>query len=170
MAVAERFKSAKIADLAIRFSALYLLAAPSTPAEVVEEVVARGRTGEAITHASVVQATKARIPPRPEVTRSPPTRIRYERIEQPPPVSYTIRYPRGEAEDPATMRIQTAARDVRRNLSAIADALTDSQIRPIIAAWADDDLERVREGIDAVDRLKALMNATSNVVLFPGSD
>jgi hypothetical protein len=57
---------------------------------------------------------------------------------------------------------------VRWNLSAIARALDAHPIGAIIAAWDDDDLERVRKGIEAVDQLKAALDAETNVVEFPG--
>jgi hypothetical protein len=88
-------------------------------------------------------------------------------LPEPEPVSYTIRYTAGEAEDRETTRLKAAAIEVRRNLSALARDLTDSQLRPIIAAWDADDLERVRDGLEAVDRLKAAMAARANVVPFP---
>jgi hypothetical protein len=49
MNVYARFKSAKIADLPIRLTALYRLASPSTPEEVRQAAVARAEAGEEIT-------------------------------------------------------------------------------------------------------------------------
>ena len=46
-------------DLDIDAGALYLLAARSTPLEVVEDVVARGKEGRTITYQSVVEAMAA---------------------------------------------------------------------------------------------------------------
>lgn len=48
--VAEKFKSANFADLKIGTSALYLLAAPSTPEPVRVEAIRRAEAGETITH------------------------------------------------------------------------------------------------------------------------
>lgn len=50
MRVAIRFKSEKFSDLSIAPSALYLLAAPSTPDEAVDEALDRAAQGEKITH------------------------------------------------------------------------------------------------------------------------
>ena len=58
--VAELAKSANVADLNVDVSALYLLAAPSTPAEVVEEVAARSQEGEKVTRSDVA-AMVARV-------------------------------------------------------------------------------------------------------------
>jgi len=58
MQVYQRFgqgKSVTVTDLAIDAKALYLLAAPSTPDPVVEEILGRARNGEQITHATVRQ-------------------------------------------------------------------------------------------------------------------
>ncbi|MCB0043685.1 MAG: hypothetical protein KDE23_28555, partial [Caldilinea sp.] len=52
MAVANRFKSVKFTDLTVAPSALYLLAAPSTPEEAVDEALERAAGGERITHAA----------------------------------------------------------------------------------------------------------------------
>jgi hypothetical protein len=50
MMVHERFKSANFADLQIDVSALYLIAAPSTPEPARKEVVRRAENGEAVSH------------------------------------------------------------------------------------------------------------------------
>lgn len=50
MQVGEQFKSANFADLKIAPSALYLLAAPSTPEEARTEAMERAGRGETITH------------------------------------------------------------------------------------------------------------------------
>jgi Protein of unknown function (DUF3102) len=50
-------KSAKLADLeALDLSGAYLLAAPSTPPEVVEEVIAKAASGEKVSHSEVKAA------------------------------------------------------------------------------------------------------------------
>ena len=56
MDVAKAFKSAKLADLPIDVSALYLLAAPSMPAKVREEFVTKAEAGTPVTHAEVKAA------------------------------------------------------------------------------------------------------------------
>lgn len=50
MRVADRFKSVNLTDLTIAPSALYLLAAPSTPDEARQEAISRSEAGERITH------------------------------------------------------------------------------------------------------------------------
>jgi hypothetical protein len=52
MSVAEKFKSAKIADLPIQPSAAYLLAAPSVPDEAREKAIEKAEAGEEITFAT----------------------------------------------------------------------------------------------------------------------
>lgn len=51
MMVYECFKSANFADLQIEASALYLIAAPSTPEPVRTEIIRRAESGEPVTHA-----------------------------------------------------------------------------------------------------------------------
>jgi hypothetical protein len=53
-------KSENFSDLSIPVSALYLLARPSTPAEVREEVIERAEAGERITVAAVKEAVEQR--------------------------------------------------------------------------------------------------------------
>ena len=70
MSVAEKFKSAKIADLPIQPSAAYLLAAPSVPDEAREKAVEKAEAGEEITFATareiVAEARKKKRPRRPK--------------------------------------------------------------------------------------------------------
>jgi hypothetical protein len=56
MRVHELSKSKNFLDLSIPVSGLYLLAAPSTPPEVVDEVIDRAKSGERVTHAEIAQA------------------------------------------------------------------------------------------------------------------
>ncbi|MDF5725204.1 MAG: DUF3102 domain-containing protein [Rhizonema sp. PD37] len=53
MQVTRQFKSVNFTDLSIDTSALYLLAAPSTPEAVRQEILERAEKGEAITHSKV---------------------------------------------------------------------------------------------------------------------
>lgn len=66
MSVAERFKSAKFADLPIQPSAAYLLAAPAGPDEAREVAIEKAEAGEEITFATarkiVAEARKKRRP------------------------------------------------------------------------------------------------------------
>ena len=68
MSVAERFKSAKIADLPIQPSAAYFLAAPSVPDEARQVAVEKAEAGEEITVATareiVAEAKKKKRPRR----------------------------------------------------------------------------------------------------------
>lgn len=50
MSVADRFKTAKLSKINLAPSALYLLAAPSTPETAKKEAIARAEAGESITH------------------------------------------------------------------------------------------------------------------------
>jgi hypothetical protein len=62
MRVASAFKSTNFVDLQIDASALYLLAAPSTPEPVRQEALKRAEGGERITHANV----REMLPPKVE--------------------------------------------------------------------------------------------------------
>jgi hypothetical protein len=68
MSVAERFKSAKFAELPIQPSAAYLLAAPTVPDEARQVAVEKAEAGEEITVATareiVAEAKKKRRPRR----------------------------------------------------------------------------------------------------------
>jgi hypothetical protein len=68
MSVAEKFKSARIADLPIQPSAAYFLAAPSVPNEAREKAVEKAEAGEEITFATardiVAEARKKKRPRR----------------------------------------------------------------------------------------------------------
>lgn len=50
MAIYEKFKSANFADMHIATSAMYVLAAPSTPEDALQEAIERAENGERITH------------------------------------------------------------------------------------------------------------------------
>ena len=73
MTVYDAFKLDKLSDLEIDVSALYLVAAPSTPAPVREEVVRRAKNGEPMTRAKameVLETYEARAEvPTPAVAR-----------------------------------------------------------------------------------------------------
>lgn len=59
------------------------------------------------------------------------------------------------------------AREALWDLITVSRVLNAHPVGTIITAWNGDDLERVREGIEAVDRLKAALDAPANVVPFP---
>ncbi len=63
MAVAEQFKSDNLSDLQIAPSALYLLAAPSTPDAARDEALERAAAGETITHQAARQIVEQHRPP-----------------------------------------------------------------------------------------------------------
>ena len=76
MRVAEVFKSANFADLSIAASALYLLAAPSTPEPARSEALERARAGDFITITKakrIVSQHKKSTFPQPTKTESSPT-------------------------------------------------------------------------------------------------
>jgi hypothetical protein len=70
MSVAERFKSATIADLPIQPSAAYLLAAPAVPDEARQVAIEKAEAGEEITFTTakeiVAEAKKKARPRRPK--------------------------------------------------------------------------------------------------------
>jgi hypothetical protein len=200
MRVAELSKSVSLKDLNIDLTALYRLAAPSTPPEVVEHVVALGRritdedvvaqiaeheadddddivendlaTRTPISLSDAEYAYRSRygdvrqVRHQVEIMRETVVVPYYVPVEQPAPAPRIITYTRAEAEDPETLRIQAAAKDVRWNLRAIADALARHRAGAIVATWDEDDRERVRKGIEAVEELKAVLDR-DNVVRFP---
>lgn len=66
MNVAQQFKSENISDLNIAASALYMLAAPSTPSEAREEAITRAQAGERITVSAARDLRDKYIPFRTE--------------------------------------------------------------------------------------------------------
>ncbi len=74
MSVAERFKSAKLAELPIQARAAYLLAAPAGPDEARQVAVEKAEAGEEITFATarelVAEAKKKRRPRRQKAVPS----------------------------------------------------------------------------------------------------
>ena len=81
MSVAERFKSAKIADLPIQPSAAYLLAAPSVPDEAREKAVEKAEAGEEITFATAREiVAEARKKKRPRRQKTMPAEKLAERL------------------------------------------------------------------------------------------
>lgn len=80
MNVADAFKNDNLSDLKIGASALYLLAAPSTPDEARQEAIQKAEAGEVVTHAvakAIVAQHKPAEPPRqpPPVPAAPPARV-----------------------------------------------------------------------------------------------
>ncbi|NJP22126.1 MAG: DUF3102 domain-containing protein [Hydrococcus sp. CRU_1_1] len=59
MNVARQFKSETVAHLPLAATALYILSAPSTPAEIREEAIARAQGGEPITKKKATAMTRA---------------------------------------------------------------------------------------------------------------
>jgi hypothetical protein len=74
MSVAEKFKSAKIADLPIQPSAAYFLAAPSIPDEARQKAVEKAEAGQEITFATareiVAEARKKKRPRKQKILPS----------------------------------------------------------------------------------------------------
>jgi hypothetical protein len=110
MSVAERFKSAKFAELPIQPSAAYLLAAPTTPDEARQLAVAKAESGQEITFRAareiVAQARKKKQPRRQQAEPADRLRARLLRMLR----RYQERWP-GELSDLA------------RHLREFADAL-----------------------------------------------
>jgi hypothetical protein len=100
MNVAGRFKSTKIGDLDINLTALYLLAAPSTPTEVVEEVMARASASEAITKEDVAQTTSAHKTPPLENLASPQINAGRRRALPPPAAPSKAKAVKASSVDP----------------------------------------------------------------------
>lgn len=112
MAVAEQFKSANFADLDFAPSALYLLAAPSTPPEARQEAIERAEQGETITHRTAQEIVAEHKPPVPpqvafESTQSAPVMEIVEAEIVPEEFSDTDPQP-GEAEMMTEMSHQVA--------------------------------------------------------------
>lgn len=84
MLVAERFKTENFSDLSIAPSALYLLAAPSTPDEAIDEALERAEQGEVITHSTAQEIVDEH---KPEPSEEPddqfgPPQERYATVEE----------------------------------------------------------------------------------------
>jgi hypothetical protein len=146
MRVAELSKSVKLTDLDIDLAALYRLAAPSTPAEVVEEVIARRREGK-ITVESIVEATAAR-------------RMTYEVITAREVRPHTTI---AEAEVPTMTGADFRRARIRSTADELLRSLAVRDIGEVVAILTDAEREQVRQGLD---RFKAALDET-NVVRFP---
>jgi Protein of unknown function (DUF3102) len=82
-----RTKSSNIEDLSLPATAIYMLAAPSTPPEVQDKIIARAEAGEKIKVADVKQeikaANSAAMSDRAEAMKAVPT-VAEEKAEKPP--------------------------------------------------------------------------------------
>jgi hypothetical protein len=87
-------KSENFSDLDLPVSALYLLAAPSTPAPVREEILERGKKGEKLKHEEVKQEIAKARKPRGEAKEKVPTRSLRGR-PRPPPREYELKIVHG---------------------------------------------------------------------------
>jgi len=72
MKVAEAFKSSEFEDLRFGPSALYLLAAPSTPEPARQEAIARAKAGESITYTAAKKIKQKHAPSPTKQKRKPP--------------------------------------------------------------------------------------------------
>jgi hypothetical protein len=108
-------------------------------------------------------------PPLTKVTRltiESADKTRHAKVEE-PAASEAPTSLRSKPEDPAKARIQSAASEVSWGLSATAGALATYSTGPILAALTDDERRQARKDIEAVDQLKAALDAPANVVPFP---
>lgn len=97
---------ANFAQIDVATSALYLLAAPSTPDSAVDEVMARAEAGESISHSQakgIVAEHKAEESARLEAQRPrlPETQPQITRIENPPPAPWEEDDAAGATVEPA---------------------------------------------------------------------
>ena len=118
MSVAERFKSAKIADLPIQPSAAYFLAAPSVPDEARQVAVEKAEAGEEITFATareiVAEAKKKRRPRRQKAVPADKLGVRLIKMLR----RYQERWPGELSELARHLREFTDAPDMRSKKKA----------------------------------------------------
>jgi hypothetical protein len=154
-------------------TSIYLLARyRNTLPEVIEAVAERSAEGERpsrdevktmVAEAKAHTITYKRIEQPPPVVRT----ITYERIEQPAPVSRTVTPYTGSTTNLRTLSAQVAGREIMRGVVVIDYTLARYSAGEVIATLTDDERQRVR---DLIDRLKAALDARSNIVEFPGSN
>lgn len=95
MNVAGAFKNDNLSDLKIGASALYLLAAPSTPEAARVDAVQRAQTGEAISHKKAQQIVQQHKPVQPPRIPAPPAPVARvfapvsAPVTKPPSVTYS---------------------------------------------------------------------------------
>jgi hypothetical protein len=118
MSVAERFKSAKIADLPIQASAAYFLAAPSVPDEARQVAVEKAEAGQEITVATareiVAEAKKKRRPRRQKAVPADKLGVRLIKMLR----RYQERWPGELSELARHLREFTDALDMRSKKKA----------------------------------------------------
>jgi hypothetical protein len=179
MRVAEASKSRNLSDLSVPVSAIFLLTAPSTPPEAIDEVaarIARGGRLKLSDVAEVVGEIKVKttytdytikghggvVSEEPAFPAAPP--IVDERPEA-EARSSTI-----TSADLQEKRTRSTAQAILQCLYAIECALArQPDVDGIVAVLTDAERQQLREGIEIVDRLKAALGAPepddpSNVV------
>lgn len=132
MRAAEFVKNRNLRDLKIAPSALYMLAAPSTPEPVREEVIKAARAGRKITHAEVKQATTrakpAKAPKKPSAAAPNP-----QPPAAPPPEPEPPKYQTGRPI-PAAGKVAEAFANASTRTDAALRLLTQFsvQINPLL--------------------------------------
>jgi hypothetical protein len=131
---AERFMSLasgkidKLSNLDLPVSALYLLAAPSTPAEIIEAVAERGKKGERLSYRDIADMTTARTV-QVSTTYEDTTMKSYggpERVKSEPPTSepWGGPPPNGKRVEPwptAPLPHKISRLDINAHLASVAD-------------------------------------------------
>ncbi len=124
--VARRFKSENFSDLQLAPSALYLLAAPSTPEAAREEALERASTGESITYTTAKQIKQKWTPPPSKPKPEPGTETKLVSQPETPSVETLPRH-RATAPPPQSPEILVIRPDkVVSEITARASQLTEA--------------------------------------------
>jgi hypothetical protein len=133
-------KSEKFSDLGLPITALYVLAAPSTPVGVRDEIIERARAGEVIKVADVKKAIRARE--QPEQTN----------VSDTPSIS-----PEANCSGPRMRPRRKAARAAAGSNSAEADRRRPPHLN-ILAVWDSASCEERTRAVNSIG-LKPLLEA-----------
>jgi hypothetical protein len=109
MQVAEQFKSVNFTETSIDASALYILAAPSTPEEARQEALARAEAGEAINYTTAKKIKEKYSSPQPK-----PKPKSQPEVQQPTSVIQSL--PEGEPASVATPSTPGARQRIKHEL------------------------------------------------------
>ncbi len=130
MNVASAFENQQIVDFEVAPSALYLLAAPSTPESVREEALARAQAGETITYTVAKELKQKYTPPPSQPEPEPEAGTKLVSQPETPSVQVQIRHratapPRTEPEILA-IRPSKAVSETTAQASQLTEALPPS--------------------------------------------